>query len=368
MKKRILPLLLFQLFFSSCEVEKLDSQPEDPEGTLAKGKNNPVGLVFENNTDCAASSADLIAGQNTLVGTVSVSIEGGNYIITYEVFPGYCLSETHLAVVQDPADFPMSPTGNPKNGKFAYSDAHDCVNSYSYEVPVSEGNYIAAHGVVRYGSASVESLGVALPGSVSFCTTSQGEPDMESYFNIEIGASFLEGGQEAWCVDADSFIRNLECYDAAVLSSYGDLTGTSFEKPENFDLVNWVLNQGFVGRPGGGGIPYTFGDVQIAIWELVEDVGCPQCGGLGDASEDRAMEIVQLALANGEGYVPGCGEYMGIILLPENPDPESEDEIQALIMPYELKCGGADTVWADGCPFPGANWATYFYFPYGEVK
>jgi hypothetical protein len=106
----------------------------------------------------------------------------------------------------------------------------------------------------------------------------------------------------------------------------------------------------------------------MAIWELVEDVGCPQCGGLGDASEDRAMEIVQLALANGEGYVPGCGEYMGIILLPENPDPESEDEIQALIMPYELKCGGADTVWADGCPFPGANWATYFYFPYGEVK
>jgi hypothetical protein len=355
MKKLILLVLIAPLLFTSCEVEKMD---EGLIGVEARGKNQSVAAFdFEDAASCAATETDLIAGQHTVVGKVSVSVVGENYIVTYSVDPGYCLTETHLSVVDEPANFPMTPSGNPKNGNFEYSDTHGCVNSFSYEVPTSKGNFIAAHGVVTCVTEEAEEIDSSLPDSLPFCITSQGQENLTSYFEITIeGESFLAGDFPAWCVDADSFIQKA-CYDADVLSSYEDLSGTSFEKPENFDLVNWVLNQNWEA-------PYTFGDIQMALWLLLEDVGCPQCAGLGDASEERAQEIVDLAVANGEGYLPGCDEYVGIILLPVNPDETSDKEIQSLVIPYKLHCNDCEeTVWADGCGFPGNNWAMYFYFP-----
>ena len=39
----------------------------------------------------------------------------------------------------------------------------------------------------------------------------------------------------------------------------------------NFDLVNWIINQDYVGKPAGAARHYTYGDVQRAIWELIEE-------------------------------------------------------------------------------------------------
>lgn len=358
MKKVLILMSAIPLIFLSCEVEKLDSQ-ESLSAVEAKArKQNLATLSFEDPANCTATETNLIAGQNTVVGTVSVSVVGANYIITYDVEDGYCLTETHLSVVETAADFPTTPSGNPKNGNFEFSDTHGCVNSYSYEVPTSKGNFIAAHGVVTCISDSADDL-PALPETLSFCILSQGESNGSSYFILDIdGESILAGELPAWCIDADSRIQNLECYDAEVLSSYGDLSGIDFADPDNLDLVNWILNQTWEA-------PYTFGDIQQAIWILLEGGdGCPECAGVGDASPERAQEIANMALEYGEGYEPGCGEYAGIILLPVNPDATSEDRIQPLIIPYKLQCNECEeTVWADGCGFPGANWAMYFYFP-----
>jgi hypothetical protein len=223
-------------------------------------------------------------------------------------------------------------------------------------VPISKGTWIAAHGVVVCSTNSVESLLANLPETVDFCTDVQG-PDV--YLNISIESGALAGDYGSWCVDNDLPISINNCYDgASIYTSTGDLPEGAFEYPENFDMVNWFLNQDIVGTESPNGLgAYTYGDLQFAIWYLLDDVERPDGSdyGLGDFSADRVAELVTLAQENGDGYSPECGDNIGIII--------SLDQIQPLIIPYPLECSPCDeTVWAEGCDFPGNSWAMYFEF------
>ena len=75
--------------------------------------------------------------------------------------------------------------------------------------------------------------------------------------------------------------------------------------PGNLDLVNWIINQGFFGSASPSGGTYSMGDIQKGIWVLIDDgdFGVP-----GPWSPVHVQEIVDAALASGEGFVPGCGE------------------------------------------------------------
>ena len=103
MKKIIYLLLVIPIVFASCETEKLDNS-EELTGSAAKANKNKAQAATTldwSEGDCTFSETDLIAGQNMVVGTVTVEVVGDNYIITYDVDAGYCLSETHLSVVDD---------------------------------------------------------------------------------------------------------------------------------------------------------------------------------------------------------------------------------------------------------------------------
>ena len=69
------------------------------------------------------------------------------------------------------------------------------------------------------------------------------------------------------------------------------------------------------------------------------------------AADDE--KVVDAAKTFGEGYVPSKGENVWIIL--------AKPDVQPLIIPRVLTCG-EETVWANGEPFPGANWAMYFNY------
>ena len=47
-----------------------------------------------------------------------------------------------------------------------------------------------------------------------------------------------------------------------------DLNG---EQPGLFCKTNWIINQNFVGKSSGCDGAYTYGDVQWAIWQLVDE-------------------------------------------------------------------------------------------------
>lgn len=157
-----------------------------------------------------------------------------------------------------------------------------------------------------------------LPSMVNACTTAKGQGTvMGAYFDLTITDTELAGDYAAWCVDVDLSLGANQCFDYNVYSSYAEIPAGPFEHPENFDLINWILNQNYIGATSPSGGIYTFGDVQWAIWELIDDNNCATCAYLGDDwNTIKGQEIVDAAVANGEGYEPGAGGVMAIVLLP----------------------------------------------------
>jgi hypothetical protein len=274
--------------------------------------------------------------------------------------------QTHLAVATSVAGIPQSKKGNPIPGQFPYSTNHDPgVGEFIYQIPleweIGEELYVAAHSVVRKlgGLAGLE---LALPASVNmsvaFPGTGFGGP---SYFDVAIsGGTTLDGTYDNWCVDTDRTISPNSGYTANVYSSYENLPGGLVEFPGNLDLVNYILNQNYVGQssPGGYGT-YTYGDVQRAIWHLVDDQN--STAGLGPWDQNRVNEILADATANGEGFEPGCGDVLAVIL-----QPVSGAQItiaQVTLAEVDVPCYDlSETAWGFGTTFAGKQWGMHFAY------
>lgn len=306
-------------------------------------------------------TTDLIAGGGNEasemdVGDVLVWNDGDYLYVKYEVTDeDWCITETHLEVAVSLGDIPQK-NGNPIPGKFTYKNEHNCVASVVYQPPLSWDPdtplLIAAHAVVQT-RGGVDGLEAALPDQVTILVTWPGlDFGAPSYFDVTVsGGTMLDGMYDGYCVDTDVGLAN-GVYQANVYSSYEELASGLVQFPENLDLINYIINQHYVGTPSPLGGTYTFGDVQRAIWELIEDGICGGCG-TEPWTQAHVDEIVADALTNGEGFVPGCGDVLVVML---GPLPWG----QILIIDVPVPCVEAETAWGDGLDFPGKNWATYF--------
>jgi hypothetical protein len=333
----------------------------------------PVGVLAHTEGDPYV--VDLIAGGGNVksamdVGNLRIWNDSGSLYVQYVIEDeDWCLTETHLQVAAELSDIPQKK-GNPIPGHFEYQGEHECIEEFRYIIPLDWGVgtevEIAAHGVVKSGMWGLADLEAALPEQAVLTVHESPGDDLDgdgyadSHFDVTISdGDFLGGDHPAWCADADGKIVFGQAYPVNVYSSYESLPAGVIEFPENLDLVNWILNQDYIGEPSPtcGGI-YTWDDVQIAIWELIEDEHP------GPSSLCRAYEIRDAALANGEGFVPGCGEVVGIIL--------TSCDYQSVMIPIPVPCDRVDeTVWGAeavdedgnlvsfGLPFSGKNWATY---------
>ena len=168
----------------------------------------------------------------------------------------------------------------------------------------------------------------------------------------------LNGIHAGWCIDIGHYIYSGTYYSVDVYSSYEDLSGVpNIDHPENLDKVNWILNQGFIGTACGacGGDIYTKYDVQRVIWELIDDSqhipGYPW-------SQCKADEIYDQAMANGVGFVPGCGDRIAVVL-----DTDVGDQITIIDVPFRHFSDETETAWGEGMQFnPNAGWAMYFEY------
>jgi uncharacterized repeat protein (TIGR01451 family) len=139
---------------------------------------------------------------------------------------------------------------------------------------------------------------------------------------------FLNGAYDGWCIDTDTTIGQGTPYTSYVFSSYEPIPAwVGLETPGNLDLINWVLNQGYVYKPsidvlapdaGNNGYGeslgnYTYSDVQVAIWTLIGDQVSPN--GLNAWSQDRVNEIVAAAQGH-NGYVPPSNGIAAIVMVP----------------------------------------------------
>ena len=378
MKKFALILLLGGFVLTSCQKDDLSSQVEldaTASRVNSNGNNASAEFTLDDFTDCEATSkAFLYAGQNTLVGEVNVELVDGYYNVVYTAYEGYCFSEVHFISVDSPLAFPLKGTGNPNPGGFDYKDdTLECEPTVSFSTP-DNGPYLAAHAVVNCVSETAESIAGKLPDMASFSTLSPAYPgSLGAYFDVSVVDGMLTGQFPAWCADVKKPLSYPEGpFPSHVFSTYEDfpynaVAGSNGIIKDNMDLVNWLINNKgmFIGMESPTGGFYNFGDVQWAIWWLLNEAGCISCEGLGDKDDliRKGTEIVNAIPAEAEGYVPGCGEYLLIILIPK------EGPTQPLMIPYYIPCGDCDeTAWGRNgetveCgEFPGGNWATYFLY------
>ena len=318
---------------------------------------------------------DLMAGQHTDIGEVTVCDDGSDIFVTYDATNGAFLSTTHLY---------LSTTEPRKHapGRFPYKNEGIWTETDEYSIALSDLSasagdtlYVAAHAnttlITGFEDPLLYELDLDIPDSV---TISSSFPGGDSYWETTVsGGGPLDGTYDAWCVDTDRTMSPGATHTADVYTSYEAAAAGFVESPENLDQVNWILNQDFVGQasPTCSG-SYTFGDVQRSIWTLVEDN--LSGSGLGSWSQCRVNEIVAGAVASGEGFEPGCLEQMAVMLVPVNAAGSPQAQIivaQVLVIEVDLECapilGGDETAWGDGDLSFRRSWASYWEYEVGSA-
>ena len=321
----------------------------------------------------------LFAGQTMDVGNVHIWNADGLLYVEYSLDgdpEDVRFAETHLYVGEYEA-CPLNNSENPKIGHFPYA------GEVTYEIPYAnlnadeDGNFIvAAHAVVEFYTGtpmSWDEFAATIPTTAKYFMVPPAggpPPTNEAYFwyatiGSETCGNFMDewdGEYAGWCIDALASIMPNTCYESYLYSSYppyGPEVLAMIEAPENLDNVNWLINQNFFGVDPG----YTMGDIQVAIWELLNPLTGPLVIGgdpdnVGEWTEAYAQALVDMALVDGEGFSPNCsGDLIGVIV-----DPAGEIQPALIFVPFE--CEWSDqTAWMQGNQyFPGARWDWYQEF------
>jgi hypothetical protein len=315
-------------------------------------------------TEADPFETDLIAGQHHDAGEVLVWNDGNTLFVKFVAAEGWEMKTTHLHVAEDEDDIPQK-NGNPPPGKFDYKGEHDPpVTEITYEIEWDGDDdiVIAAHAdmcqeIMKSGGLSdVEDN---LPETVTVTAwhaTTIGY--LTGYFKVTISdGGDLNDDYDGWCIDLGSNMIDGHSFSADVYSSYKAIPLGTVEHPENLDLVNWILNQEYIGEDSDCDGAYTFGDIQRAIWTLIEK--SQSTTYLGDWDQCRVDEILADA-DDKDGFIPGCDEYLVIILIPEDIE---DGQICIIKIPipceFEEKC---ETAWGEGEDFSGKNWAMFFEY------
>ena len=148
--KKILLLLGLALMAFSCQTEPVFD--EDITADRIISDDGEVGDGNNNNGEAAELySDDLLAGQTIDSGNLTVELDEGTVIVSYETEGDWVITETHL-YVGPLADMPLNTPGNPQIGQFPDADEFDpAVTAVTYatlDLEPGECVYVAAHAVV----------------------------------------------------------------------------------------------------------------------------------------------------------------------------------------------------------------------------
>ena len=115
-----------------------------------------------------------------------------------------------------------------------------------------------------------------------------------------------------WCVDAPHSMYSGHAYKVKLYSCY-DPDLPAFAARDNWDMISYLITQrnkewGIYDRDWSSN--YHKQAFQDAVWYLKGGGTYPPAGSL-------ARQFADDALANGDGFIPGPGEYYAVILFPD---------------------------------------------------
>jgi hypothetical protein len=316
-----------------------------------------------------ADTYDLVAGRDhEKVGTVEITLDGCELTVEYSVDYPWVLTDTHLHVADAWQDIPQTKKGNAIPGQFDFSGENPFVIDLDDLglCPAPATLYIGVHGVVEEPCFDIcapdlpESVTVVVAEPPPLCNDDDQAPwyppTSDAYYLPQIiisGGTILDGTYGGWCLSRDLDIDVGE-YPSGVFSSC-DLEGLApyadIINLETLGCVNWIMNNIVV-----DGDPYTYSDVQAAIWILQGQSG--EEGNCIEPDVDN-VDAILAALPEECDYIPSCGGVIGIVIIP---DEIEGDQPQPMIIPWPIPCCD-ETIWGLGLDFPGNDWSMYLVFP-----
>lgn len=172
---------------------------------------------------------------------------------------------------------------------------------------------------------------------IDFPTTVTAEAPIDPRLEAILGSDGVEIFDDnfAYCVDKDGLLdygvdvqSRLHIVGDDAMNASNSAIADAVGQEENLDIVTWILNQGFqdidagtlddgdLGSPGTAGRNYTFSEVQESIWFLTDGEAVDPLTEAGSNSQ----EIIDLAIAAGEGFIAGEGDKVAVLF-----DPVEED-------------------------------------------
>ena len=311
------------------------------------------------------------------------------------MFP-WVATAVHIHFADKVENIPHTNTGNPQMGQFEYNVEIEDPYQSVITIPVEFDAVGAIHLAVEK-AGGLEGFEFYLPKDPVLLTVEA--PDISdgifdpSYLQATLSeAGILNGVYDAWCVDVDVEINPVKEYTAHVYSIYATdwltqaIFANVFEYPENLPKINYLLNTFSAGdmvQPLDGNctpitscgavVPeeaLTFGDIQRAIWELIDDD--QSVIGITPWRQSRVNAILCDVDVNGYApdggpWVPACGQKIAFIVIPDDGDVQMITG-QSLLQEIGISCETeeAGSAWSDGKygeVFPGSNqWGKYFLY------
>jgi uncharacterized protein (DUF2141 family) len=245
------------------------------------------------------------------------------------------------------------------NGSAQFEDLNigeEATVSYDYHVSDGNGGVTEASVEVTFkGDAnSVQDLFDSLPasGSYQIAADNEADPIGDSAYDMLLngtGDARFDGVvfNQAYCLsffdplnaaetfaDAPSFAADVtDGKDGSVFLAGQTSFANGNAAADNLDLVNYILAQDYENDASG---QYTGWEVQLAIWELTDDVNSSDIIALDPAYGDQADvdAIVADAIANGEGFMAGTGDITSFIV---DPNPATATNSQPFIVAIDFE-------------------------------
>jgi len=329
-------------------------------------------LILPLNLQAAGEyTTDLIAGQTTDAGDVTVWTHLDYLYVKYETTGDWKITDIHLSIQTDPGDFPATGGGKPKIGKFEYKRTYNpAVTEDTFQIALvdigavsGEEVYVAAHAVVQEKIYQPEDISFALPAG-QVCVTPN-YPGGDSYFNTDVtGWGSLDGTYDGWCVDSHHNIGSGNKYYSKLYSPFDPIVATLVDPvnghfsvlDQNINKLNYIINN----VDNYLALGYSWASIHSAIWFFSDDINY-EWGGSDPAHIQAIKDDV---IANGCNFVPTCDQLVAIIVKPEAgvPDNAQVNIIVVSIDSLEVCQCNDETAWGQGTDFPGSSWA--MYFPY----
>ncbi len=284
--------------------------------------------------DWSEKTVDLFAGQHTNVGSVNVFDDGDYLIVTFTTIEGWYITETHVDIQTDPDDFPLTKSGNPKVGQFAYSDEYDYVEDVILEIEdIWDGAtlYVAAHAVVveieegpHYGG-SVYDYEQGLRKDGTAVRSQRSDPEQGLVYEAgQDESNFFSLGFGGWMIiEFDCPVLNRDGNDVKVWEdTWGSYPSETADVYASQYGVNWVY-LGEADNSNNVGI-HTVSELDL--------------GTLAWAKYIKVVDTSDPSVHNAaaDGY-----------------DLNAVEALQGCIT-------SAETAWGAGTGFGGSSWAMYF--------